>query len=218
MIIDNLISQQDRKDPAFVITLWDYASPSFCSFTKEYAGNLQMLDRYFAVRAMEHPDSEETQYFASAFARLRQGEAGIIVNVAYQDVPFGKPAELIAVKKTDMLRFEYRHMNVWDCPYWIHAERCEARLAYIRADDMYLRCVLAEFTSPMYSTVPDERIPLGRMIMGQPSLIALEADRLYNRLMIVESRFDSEKELNSDMKTPCEIDYSGFFDDVFGDG
>lgn len=120
---------------------------------------------------------------------------------------------ILAVKEICMAPFQWNHMNVWDCVYHIRAGQCEVKLAYIKMPDIYCRCVLAEFWNPAY----DGR-PLNGRFWGQPAMLVYEGVRLRNRLMYLEKCFQSETKMLADIVHPSEVDFTGFFEDVFGDG
>ena len=120
---------------------------------------------------------------------------------------------ILAVKETRIAPFRWDHINVWDCVYHIRADRCAAKLAYIKTSGRYCRCVLADFWNPTY-----EGRPFNGMFWGQPAMLAYGSGHLYNRLMYLENQFQSEAEMLADIENPEAIDFSGFFDDVFGDG
>lgn len=177
-----------RGSEGIVVGMRDYATPSFFTFPKEYCGTPAMLRDYLDARKKLTPDFRETDVHCKA-------------------------ASILAVKETRIAPFRLDHVNVWGCVYHIRADQCAAKLAYIKTADRYCRCVLAEFWNPTY-----EGRPFRGMFWGQPAMLAYESGRLYNRLMYLEKQFQSEAEILADTVHPGEINFNGFFDDVFGDG
>lgn len=206
--------QAQREDTqGFAVTMPDYASPSFCTFAKEYVGTLAMLKGYIDARKEWEPDSYVTANLCTAVSELQQGRQNTAVGIAGNVLPFVTPVTILAVKELIIMPFQIDHLNVWDCVYHIHAEKCTAKLAYIKAPGVYRRCVLVDFLNPTY----DEHL-LNAGFWGQPAMLAYESGHLYNRLMYIEKWFSTETEMLMDAKYPAKVDFSGFFDDVFGDG
>ena len=177
-----------RGSEGIVVGMRDYATPSYCTFLKEYCGTPAMLRDYLDARKKLRPDFDEANVHCDA-------------------------ASILAVKETGIAPFQWDHVNVWDCVYHIRADRCAAKLAYIKTAGRYCRCVLAEFWNPSY-----EGRPFRGMFWGQPAMLAYGSGHLYNRLMYLENQFQSEAEMLADIENPDTIDFAGFFDDVFGDG
>ena len=60
---------------------------------------------------------------------------------------------------------------------------------------------------------------MGTMLWGYPHMLEYEAPLIYNRLMIEDATFASLSEAmtNLELSEP-DFNFSGFCDDIFGDG
>ena len=74
------------SDRYFEITLEHYATPSFCSFSKQYIGTLTMLDRF--ISSISH-DVKEPSYLSgiiNGYQRYRSGYHDATAFVAQSEV------------------------------------------------------------------------------------------------------------------------------------
>ena len=209
--------------PIRLVTLQDYATPDFCSFHKWYAGTEEMLAGFFAALGRQVDEGEEGSYetdVIETYHRYLAGEQDAETLIASEIQQLVRPLDVLGIgRPTEMAPYTTVYRSAWDVPYYIQAEAVRVQLVYARCGETYARFALAEFEKGKFGSEPDcPRENLGVGFWGHPAMITQEGDVLYNRLMFLERRFDSRAALEEDLQRPAELDFSGFMDDLFGEG
>lgn len=207
------------EDQFYEITLDDYGSPAYCSFDKQYAGTMDMLVDFFrALETIEEPGAYVSGLM-DAFQRYRQGYHDASAYVALGERRLIRPMTVCDILSKDVTPFFYEHTNVWGFPYYISSEKMHADLVYLRKGEQFMRYVKAAIASPRYGTEEDHcREPIDGFFWGHPKVLALDEGILFNRIMFCDHIYETEDEMRRDMIEPTDIDFTGFFSDVFGDG
>lgn len=207
------------SDRYFEITLEHYATPSFCSFSKQYIGTLTMLDRF--ISSISH-DVKEPSYLSgiiNGYQRYRSGYHDATAFVAQSEVRLIHPLTTIECQHQEAAPFFYEHTNVWGFPYFIRAERMKADIVYVRRGESYKRYVGASLEHPLYGTTKEDCTDkLNDRLWGHPGVLSFENGVLSSRIMFCDRLFESQPEMRQDILSPSPIDFTGFFEDVFGDG
>lgn len=208
-----------NTDRFFAITLEHYACPAFCSFNKEYIGTLAMLDGFIDTISK---DVKEPSYLAgiiNGYQRYRDGYHDATAFVAQSEVRLIHPLTTIEVHHHDAAPFFYEHTNVWGFPYFIRAERMNADIVYVRRGKNHMRYVGAYLEQPLYGTTENDcNDELNDSLWGHPGVLSFENGVLSSRIMFCDRLFESQAEMKQDILSPSPIDFTGFFEDVFGDG
>lgn len=215
-------------EPLFCIALWDYALPSFCSGSTLYLGTQTMLDQFFdaleqALRERNEGELEHPCYegdILEAYRKYQAGDKRVKACIAYADIQLICPAALhhLSPPRT-VAPFDNTHINIWGCPYVIKAAAVRYQTAYVECRSKFCRVVLAECDGVRYRGEGGARDhPMSCGTWGHPAMLAVEERLLYGRLMFLERQFKSRTEMQADIAAPAGIDFSGFFNDYFGDG
>lgn len=208
-----------NTDRFFVITLEHYASPAFCSFNKEYICTLTMLDDFIDSISQEVKEPSYLAGIINAYQRYRSGYHDATAFIAQSEMRLIHPLTTIEVLHQEASPFFFKHTNVWGFPYYIRAERMMADIAYVRRGKSYMRYVAASLEQPVYGTEEDHcNDTLGDQLWGHPGVLSFDQSVLSSRIMFCDRRFNSLEEMKQDILSPSQIDFTGFFEDVFGDG
>ena len=201
------------------ITLDEYASPSFCSFTKEYVGTREMLNAFADALCESHSASEQFREIADGIHQYKANEDIVTAHVAYNEIRLLSAVQALHATTTEESPFYFEHTNVWGFPYFVRAQQVRLQRLWYRIDDCYRRAIGASFFLPCYGSEQDDLTrPLGEAFWGHPGILYMQDGWLSSRLMYEELAFAGEEELNADIASPADVDCKGFFDDVFGDG
>ena len=115
----------------------------------------------------------------------------------------------------------YEHTNIWGYPYFVWWDRLESVHLWIGSKDKFLRCVRARMKNLKYDTDEDAAMiqSPGEQIWGYPHVLEYRHPFHFNRMYVIEKRFDSEKEMINDLESyDGGIELSGWLDELFGDG
>lgn len=133
------------------------------------------------------------------------------------------PARFLSrIKLPPIKPFAHTHLNIWDCPYYICAKQADMELIYLQdSNAQFVRCVKILFDG-LKCTADQERpyrpITVSRCWGFLGIMAEDETGRFGNRLLYADRTFKVEREYLDDVQKPADIDFSGFFDVVFGDG
>ena len=237
---DNMVSKEDKKDELYCVELIDYSCPSASSGTRRYVGTLNKIKE---VLECIDEDCGKSEYL-KAYEDFVNGGTGEM-KVYYGTVrPLIMPVILKIKLHGFMKPFKYTFMNVWDCPYYMSADSVVYTLYYVKMGKSYCRYVgltfknlayscnefkdklkntgkfTEEYKKEMLSALPDkEFLNEAYGYWGHPGIIYdVEKDVVGNRLFFCDKRFKSYKDALEDYKNPKDINYDGFFFDIFGDG
>lgn len=167
-------------------------------------------------------DKDEQTYkqLSSALAAYKNGENNITHTVAYNEVPFLVPVNLLEAVSYIMPCTEWEHINVWDCPYKMQFQSAEIQQFWFEIDNTYVRAMKAKITDLKYEDYSGSWSDIGTM-WDFPHIIEVEAPYTYNRLAVAEKGFDNRAEFEGDYKhflSVHDTNFTNFCNDIFGDG
>lgn len=207
------------EDRFYQITLEHYGCPAYCSFSKQYAGTMEMLKAFIDELGQGAKDDSYEQGIVDAFRRYQEGYHDASAFVAQGEHQLIHPLTAYAVTSVHEAPFFYEHTNVWGFPYFITGKQMDAELVYLRRGNELRRFVKATIESPMYGTEEDDcTSPLDGGFWGHPCVLNFHDGWLGNQIMFCDQIFGSKEEMQKDISAPAEIDFTGFFEDAFGDG
>lgn len=205
----------------YSVKLIDYATPSFVSADKTYYGSKEEI-----MEVLEEIKENRPDLFRAA-EEFFTGRGEGIVQVYYgAPEPFIKPVTVIGETVVTKEPFAWAHKNVWYCFYHMRADSMVCHVYYIKNEEGQIhRIIRPVFVNLRYknSPFPDEKFTEYSQFWGHPGIIAADASEeqkciVRNTLMCSDKMFEEIEEAQQDMKNPVKIDYSPFFDDIFGDG
>jgi len=211
---------EQEKRGLYHLVLPDYALPAFCDGDTDYYGGqdeiLEVLARY-DKRSGEALAETARAYFAG------MGDGRTEINGLWGVQQLLSPVELLGERElAPFLPWKHTNTNTWGFPCELKADRAEVRLQYLRDEEgRYLRCVRARFTGLCnWSGFAGRWRPLTTAFSsGCPGILADLADgRMVNRVGYSDRAFETLALLQEDMAAPAEVDFQGFFNDLFGDG
>lgn len=92
----------------YILRLWDFATPSFCSFDKVYVGTKTDIRK--AIVSMKRAGvNEET---VAAVSHYLSGDKTATHNIAYKDIPALEKCQLIRASELKIEATEWEHINV----------------------------------------------------------------------------------------------------------
>lgn len=129
------------------------------------------------------------------------------------------PVEAIHLAVSEESPFYFEHINVWDCSYYIQAQKITITRLYYRDSNWYCRAIGLSLYRPFYGVVPDDLSKeLGDPLGGIPGGSTRRLGGCATVSCIKKRLFTNKAEMDADIAAPAETDYQRFFDDVFGDG
>lgn len=204
----------------FRLQLDDYSTPGFCSSFNDYFGTLEMVEGFIDAIRNDKEDCEKYKDLISTFDRYKEGEVEIMHNVAYKDRPFLVRAKCIAERESKLSNYTWEHLNVWQWPYNMRCKTARNKHVWLVCHKQFFRCIQTEFTDLAYEHL-DGRWEHPGMLWGYPHMIEIEKRKTYNRLFIMEKRFNNRGELLADIELfdrKPDPNYREFLNDIFGDG
>lgn len=183
------------KRDVFSVQLLDYAKPGFCTFSKPYFGTVEDIAEFRRALHRDEKHKPEDMTFSTVRVFGSQYEA--------------RPAGM------------YEHTNIWGFPYFVWWDKLESIHLWIGHQDNFYRCVRARMTNLQYDTDEDAAMKQspGEQIWGYPHILEYHHPFHFNRMYVIEKRFESESQLLDDLKHyNGDIQLAGWLDDLFGDG
>lgn len=186
------ITNISKDEQYYRLTLDDYATPSFVSFTKDYFGTLSDIESF--ISALKDDKHAQTyKQLVSALEAYKNGENNVAHTVAYNKVPFLVPVNLLEAVSYTMPSTQWEHMNVWKCPYKMRFQSAEIQQFWFESDDTYIRAMKAKITDLKYEEYNGSWSDIGTM-WGFPHIIEKESTCTYNRLAVADKGFDNKTE------------------------
>ncbi|WP_458407297.1 hypothetical protein [Anaerotignum sp.] len=204
------------------LCLDDYSLPGFVSGDKHYFGTLEMIGAFITTLKDNERWVNSFRELIAAYEKYMSGNEEINYSVAYQEVPFLVPAELLGDMTLILEDYAWDHWNVWDYLYKLKCKKVESVHKWIFCEGKYIRCVQAKFTDlESYDDWFDRYRKVGTMAWGHPGMIIYDEPYLYNQLFVIEKEFKSQEEALEDMKffeKKYDIEFKEIMNDIFGDG
>mgnify|MGYP004519299265 CR=1 FL=1 len=195
--LDDMVTQPllVPKRDVFCVQLLDYAKPGFCTHWKPYFGTV-----------------EDIAEFRHA---LHQDEKHIPEDMTFSSVRvFGSEFE---IRDAGM----YEYTNIWGFPYFVWWDKLESIHLWVAEKDKFYRCIRARMTNLQYDT--DENASMkqspGEQIWGYPHILEYHHPFHFNRMYVIEKRFESEADLLNNLSNyKGNIELGGWLDELFADG
>lgn len=207
------------KGTYYALELENYSTPAFCSgFTRTYAGTKEQLADFMGALAQSRP-AENFQPLLDAYRAWLRGEPAGVVERNYCACWNIRPLEVYGAVDVELPGFSTEHLNIWQCPYMFQADRVRARIVYARDGGSWRRFIRAAFQNlQMEGFRPGTFMPVGGRFWGHPAVLALADGVTSNRLLFQERELGGDAAMLRDAAAPAEIDFTGFMEDILGDG
>ncbi len=125
------------KPQYYALTLDDYATVSFCSFSKFYYGTLDDIIPFMEIMEKEN----EKPDMIAAFKDFILGNKEVTHAVAYNQQKLLTPVVFHQGVKQTYTDKSWTHKNIYGWPYEMHADRIEVEQAIITHEGKYHRFV-----------------------------------------------------------------------------
>lgn len=204
----------------FRVELDDYAAPGFYSGSKYYFGTMEQIHEWISAIEGDEELAPKFEKLCAAYHAYRAGDAEVTHPVAYREVPFLKPARLLRKEELRLNRHEWKHFNVWGCPYYLKCDFVDTTHLWLSIDQEYHRYVVARFHNLQYKNSVGEWRPLGKY-WGFPEIIVEEDSITRNRLAEWEKTFKTQADAEDDWRNfqlLKDADFCELCNDIFGDG
>lgn len=239
---DSVVSEEVKKEEFYTVELIDYSCPSASSGTRLYVGT---LDKIKEVLECIDEDCGRSEYL-KAYEDFVNGGTGEMKVYHGTVRPLIMPVSLEIKLHGYRKPFKHTFMNVWGCPYYMSADSLVYFLYYVKKDKTYYRYVALSFKDLAYdcNDFKDKLKNTGKFTeefkeeflnelpaktylneeygyWGHPGVIYDvngDKSKVGNRIFFCDKKFSSRKKMMEDYSNPSEIDYDGFFFDIFGDG
>lgn len=197
------------------IELDDYSMPAFVSFGKNYYGTMQDIEEF--ISKFKDDDNNEYSELVRAFEDYKKGNENVEITVAYNKRKMLEEVKVYGYREIISGSYQWEHINIWGFPYDLRCEGLKSKHYWIKNNDVLCRVIKAKFTKLQYKNAVNNWVNINA-IWGFPHIIEFG---MYNTLMVIEKRFDTFKDLKEDMKqfkSIEDMDFTAFYNDIFGDG
>lgn len=202
------------------LELDDYSATAFCSFGKYYLGTLDEI-RVF-INTLDKYYGGSHRALISAYRAYEAGQSDVTHHVAFQEVPLLTPARLLHKEKIVLENYAWVHMNTWECVYGMRCKEVESEHLLFECEGSAFRAAKATFKGLQCKGAFGEWNPVsGKVLWGFPCIIRGDSSQLQGVLAEPERSFSDLEALEQDWKAFVRDpipDYTGFCDDIFGDG
>lgn len=207
---ENTIYQQYYR-----IELDDPATPSFCTFAKNYFGTVfdisDVMDRM--AQSGRYPDTVQ------AFTSFKDGDTEAAHTVCFHKERLMNPCELIMKEHFVLNDVLWKHENVWESTYHMRADQICVDQILLQEGELYYRCIRPVFTCLEYTTdINRDRKPVGPKIWGNKAIMQYLCGDHAIALYVLEERYSDLDTAMAHMGKPDLLDYSKICDEIFGDG
>lgn len=203
------------------ITLHDYATPAFVTFDKAYYGSLQQVRGFVEALNQDERTKESQAPLIQAFHEYEGGNAEVTHPVCFHEAKLLTPVKCIGMKQFSLGPRRWDHMNFWGFPNPLRYESVDVTFYWFSETGSYCRCLTAQFQNLEMESLNEKWYPLADVTWGHPHIVELEGTCTFNRLAVIESRFEKHIDLLEDFKRfqiPNEVDFTEFCNDIFGNG
>lgn len=214
--------QASRTDDTqyYRLELDDYSTASFCSFGKYYFGTLEEIRAF--INAVDEKCKGCHRELVSAFRAYEAGQTEVTHHAAFQEVPLLTPARLVHKENLVLENYDWEHLNTWQSVYKMRCEKVETEHLWLECEGCGFRAVKANFKKLQCESVFGGRREIGEdMLWGVPCMLQEDSGRFRNVLAELEKGFQNREEIEQDWETFKKVpdpQFTGFCDDIFGDG
>ena len=149
--------------------------------------------------------------------------AGASADFGYDDIDFDKiTAKLIAENELILDKYKWKHINIWHCPYYMHAGISHFKQVVLQDDRNYIRAIKPQFCELGYAIEEqsESQDKIGGMFWGFPEIIKYDStsEKTWDRLYLYEERYSDKAAACRDLDNTEKINLRSFCGDIFGDG
>ena len=203
------------------IMLNDYDKPAFVTFDKAYYGSLQQVRTFIEALEQDKRTKRNHEPLIKAFREYESGNTEVTHPVCFHEAKLLTPIKCIGTKQFSLGPRQWDHINIWGFPNPLRYESVDVTFYWFSEKDSYCRCLTAQFQNLEMESLNGKWHPLADATWGHPHMVELEDACTFNRLAVVESRFEKHIDLLENFQrfqVPSEVDFTEFCNDIFGDG
>lgn len=158
----------------------------------------------------------------AAFTEYKSWNIECEHTVAYSKAKFLKPVKLIAENELIVDKYKWKHINIWHCPYYMHAGISHFKQVVLQDDGNYIRAIKPQFCELRYAIEEqsESQDKFEGMFWGFPEMIKYDSTstKTWGRLYLYEERYSDKAAACRDLDNTEKINLRSFCDDIFGDG
>lgn len=210
-----------KEKQYYRLILDDYSAASFTSFNKHYFGTWEEIEALLNELDENNHSEDSHKSLLTAFRAYEAGQTDVTHNVAFQEVPFLVPAQLLRSEKVELENHAWEHLNTWHCPYNMRCDKVVSEHLWFECEGEWIRAVKAEFMFLRYQGPIGQWKLVGDMLWGFPGMLTGNPAKFYNVLAEPEKYFKTKSDLEADWQAfrgMPDPDYAEFCNDIFGDG
>lgn len=215
-------SKLANKPQYYQITLDDYATPSYISWTKDYFGTLREIKVLIDALRRDNRLFDSHRDTVEAFDAFCRGDTEAEHTVAFCKCRLLTPVDRIKSKHLTFGPICWEHKNVWNCVYRMQAKEIDTRQAIFRTEEEYIIGIRARFRELKCNAPdldpPDRWMNLDGAFWGFPKMFNISGDILRYRLFTSMHRYPDLTSATAAFDDFENIDFKPVIDDVFGDG
>ena len=204
----------------YKLELEDCACPSFCSFTKDYYGDIVNICAFIDSLAADNKTGRHNDLI-NAFKEWENGNISVTRRPAYHECQLLTPEVLIARENCTFEDVVWRHTNLWGCIRNLRADKVNVSQIILSQGDRYIICIRPVFENLMVfkTHLPYPAwMPVGDRFWGFPGMMVTDGKYTYPRLFLHQKSYQSLQEAITDLNDETKIDYTVVCDEIFGDG
>lgn len=209
------------EDQFYCLQLLDYGVPPFVSRSKAYYGTLFDIQNFIAALEDDDKSRKDFSETIAAFHKFQSGNLSVTHNVAYQNIPFLHPVEILGTRSLQLINYSWAHTNIWNCVYIMRCDSVDTQHLWISSAKGYYRIVKAYFNNLQHQGFKNNWYTLQDGFWGHPKVLDAEGTMLTNRLYVTEKQFESRDAAMENMEqfyNIQDVDFKEFCNDIFGDG
>lgn len=211
-----------KTEAYYQLLLEDFSAPSYISCNKSYYGTLNEISGLLEALSKDDKWKDSFLETQEAFKAFMNGEKEVRHNVLYENIKLLEPAKLIGSVTYTENEKQWKHLNAWDHPYYIHCSKAKIQHLWFECENKYVRVLKANITNLQYSDDKKRWVDVNCRFWGFPHMLEVVDDiTVYNRLAVIDKLFDSLEQAKLDyenfLNSP-DTDFGNFCDEMFGDG
>lgn len=212
--------------------MWDVTTPAFVSGTSYAYGTEDDLSHFMSVRrgildrhaedTLQFGGDEPTDGLLDAWEDWKAGDKSVTVNVAYKELPFLEPVEVLGdAVRIDEGHHEETYLNTYGCPYNVQADGISWEVIVVGCGDgRFLRVVKAQVTGmSLDGALGDGRRMLVSSSWGEPGTLDIQDEgEVSTTVFLAESAYGDKEAALASLSGEPRLSLSPVMEQVVADG
>jgi len=212
----------------YIFKMIDTATPSFCTFYKEYAGTLDNIKVIYSEIKKKFTDEEDLCHeilVKQSMEEYFNGNKNATNKGIYGEEPIFVPTNIIDRCKHEIQNKKIIHNNTWDFEYKLRFTKCLIENIITQNKGTSFYKVFVKFTFynlEMFREYLKNWKEVKGPTWGNPGVLIIneesENNVIYTPVYLEDKKFDDLNEAKKYISDDNQINYSTVFNEIFGDG